>query len=209
MRMHLSSRWIFYSVVLLSLVVASATVSGQSTPPQSASQQTKPEENASPEAKEFMANVQKYLDVQKKAVSKVPALSKKEEDPAVIAKHQQQCADAIKALRPNAKRGEIFTPVSAKWIKANLKQALKGQAGAAARKTLLGEGNPKAESAKPINLAINATYPPSAPFSTVPPSVLMALPTLPKELEFRFVGRDVIVRDTLANIIVDVLHEAV
>ena len=36
-------------------------------------------------------------------------------------------------------------------------------------------------------------------------SVLMALPTLPKELEFRFVGRDLILRDTHANLIVDFL----
>ena len=59
-----------------------------------------------------------------------------------------------------------------------------------------------------MNLAVNSTYPISAPFSTVPPSVLMALPPLPKELEFRFVGRNLILRDTKANMIVDVLPEA-
>jgi hypothetical protein len=33
----------------------------------------------------------------------------------------------------------------------------------------------------------------------------MALPTLPKGVEFRFVGRNLILLDTQANLIVDVL----
>jgi hypothetical protein len=84
-----------------------------------------------------------------------------------------------------------------------------GKQGAAAKSTILDEGNPKSpESTAAVDLSINAPYPAKAPLSTVPPSVLMALPTLPKELEFRFVGRNLILRDTKANMIVDVLPNA-
>jgi hypothetical protein len=43
----------------------------------------------------------------------------------------------------------------------------------------------------------------------VPPSLLMALPTLPETLEFRFVGRSLILRDTKANLIVDLMPDVV
>jgi len=60
-----------------------------------------------------------------------------------------------------------------------------------------------------VNLAVNGVYPTTAPLSTVPPSVLMALPTLPKELEYRFVGRNLILRDTVANLIVDFIPNVI
>jgi hypothetical protein len=37
----------------------------------------------------------------------------------------------------------------------------------------------------------------------VPPNVLAALPTLPKDIDYRFVGKHLILRDTRANLIVD------
>jgi hypothetical protein len=155
-------------------------------------------------AKEFQAEINKYVAIQKKAVASVPAIGKDVTDAALIATHEKQVADAIRALRPNAKQGDLFTPNVAGMIKTTVKQKVDGNVDAKA--SVLGEGNPQSgESPAPVNLVVNATYPVSAPLSTVPPSVLMALPTLPKELEFRFVGRNLILRDTRANMIVDVL----
>jgi len=39
----------------------------------------------------------------------------------------------------------------------------------------------------------------------MPPSLLSNLPLLPPELEYRTVGRDVVLRDVGANLIVDVV----
>ena len=39
-----------------------------------------------------------------------------------------------------------------------------------------------------LQLQVNARYPESVPVSTVPPQVLQALPKLPEELEYRFIG---------------------
>lgn len=156
--------------------------------------------------KDFQARVQKYGEIQKKAASSVPSIPREVTDPSVIALHQQQLAAAIRALRPNAMVGEIFIPGVRQMIISTVKQKLEGKDNASARATVLGEGNPKSgESAAPVNLAVNASYPTAAPLSTVPPSLLIALPTLPKEVEYRFVGRTLILRDTQANLIVDMI----
>ena len=51
-------------------------------------------------------------------------------------------------------------------------------------------------------------YPDGTPLSAVPPGLLRKLPVLPPELDYRFVGRDLILRDVDANIIVDYVLEA-
>ena len=56
---------------------------------------------------------------------------------------------------------------------------------------------------------VNADYPETAALATVPPLILKRLQRLPDGLEYRFMGRDLILRDTRANLIVDVLREAV
>ncbi len=52
-------------------------------------------------------------------------------------------------------------------------------------------------------LDVNANYPDELPLSTVPASVLAILPELPRGMEYRFVGRHLILRDAQANVIVD------
>jgi hypothetical protein len=60
-----------------------------------------------------------------------------------------------------------------------------------------------------VPLVVNAVYPKEQPLSTMPASMLEALPTLPDGLEYRFVGKHLILRDTKANIIVDFIYNAV
>jgi hypothetical protein len=165
--------------------------------------------SAQNDEKEFLGRVQKYLEIQKKAMGQVPSLKTNEKDAAVIAKHEQQLGDAIRSLRPMAMPGEVFTPAVRRMLSGVVKSQVQGAAGKDAKNTIVGEGNPKsADSKTPINLKVNATYSANAPFSSVPASVLAALPTLPKEVEYRFVGHDLILRDTKANLIVDILSNA-
>jgi hypothetical protein len=190
MRNH-STLW---SVVTVALFAASMAVAAT---------------GAQNDEKAFLDRVQKYVDLQKKAEGSVPSLKKDEKDSAVIAKHEDQLADAIRKLRPNAMPGEVFTPGVRQMLAGVVKSQVQGQAGKDAKQTIVGEGNPKSDkSSAPVVLKVNATYSSTAPFSTVPPSVLMALPTLPKEIEYRFVGHTLILRDTKANIIVDILPNA-
>ena len=57
--------------------------------------------------------------------------------------------------------------------------------------------------------AINTDYPTTLPLATVPPHLLLKLPTLPEELEYRFLGRHLILRDIKANLIVDFIPDVV
>jgi hypothetical protein len=56
---------------------------------------------------------------------------------------------------------------------------------------------------------VNDEYPKSIPLATVPPKLLAALPPLPHGLEYRFVGRRLILHDTLTNLVVDILENAI
>jgi hypothetical protein len=58
-------------------------------------------------------------------------------------------------------------------------------------------------------LKVNARYPEAAPLPTVPPNLLASLPPLPKDLEYRIVGNDLILRDVHANVIIDFIPMAI
>jgi hypothetical protein len=157
-------------------------------------------------SKEFQTGIQNYVALQKKASDAVPPVPKNVTDPSITAKHEQQLAQAIRDLRPKARPGDIFTPAAQKMIAAIVKAKLDANA----RKVILGDGNPRTgEMPTPVSIAVNATYPSSASVSTMPPSLLMALPTLPPEVEFRFVGHTLILRDVKANMIVDFIPNAI
>ena len=47
------------------------------------------------------------------------------------------------------------------------------------------------------------------PVTTVPPQVLAALPKLPEDLEYRFIGDRLILHDIHAHTIVDLIDDAI
>jgi len=67
------------------------------------------------------------------------------------------------------------------------------------------------KSAEPVRLlpGVNAEYPQNVPLQSTPPSLLMNLPKLPPEVEYRVVGNALLLRDTGANLIVDFISSAV
>jgi hypothetical protein len=202
MRIHSAVKRAHAAVATIAVLLVMVIAATAQTAPQTA-------QVPKDDAKEFQSMVQKYLDIQKKALAKVPSIPKETADAALIVKHQQQLGDTIRMLRPNAMPGEIFTPWLKTAISTAVKQQVKGKAGANAKATILDEGNPKSpEGQTPIKLTINGAYPEKAPLSTVPPTVLMALPVLPEGVEYRFVGHTLILRDTKANIVVDMLPNA-
>jgi hypothetical protein len=158
--------------------------------------------------KEFQTRVDQYEAIQKKAVASVPAIPKDVTDPAAITRRERQIAEAIRLARPNAQLGDLFTPEVKEMIVKAIKLKVDGPDGSSIKVTILGEGNPKSDNAPLPVLMANAAYPETAPLSTMPPSLLLALPELPKTLEFRFVGRSLILRDAQANLIVDAIQAA-
>ena len=57
-------------------------------------------------------------------------------------------------------------------------------------------------------IAANTRYPDQQPPSTLPAALLVALPAVPPELEYRFVGRDLILLDRQTSVVIDVVRDA-
>jgi hypothetical protein len=59
-----------------------------------------------------------------------------------------------------------------------------------------------------MELQVNQSYPENVPLQSTPPSLLLNLPQLPDGLEYRLVGRELVLRDSEANIVVDYVPNA-
>lgn len=122
---------------------------------------------------------------------------------------QKTLALRIAAKREKARQGDIFLPEIQPLFRRLIAAQLEGPDTLDARKAVR-EGNPGQEEDEsvPVVVQVNAEYPPGAPRSTVPPSLLLTLPPLPPSLHYRFVGRDLILVDSVAQLIVDFLPAA-
>jgi hypothetical protein len=168
--------------------------------------------------RKFQHEVEEYVELRQKALTKVPAVTPKA-TPEELSAHQKGLTQAIVAYRRGKKRGEIFKPDVEAAIRRTLQRAFTGPDGPALMKEVK-QGNPKVEGnplpqdptkevKKPVTLAVNAVYNDAAPFSSVPPSLLLKLPLLPEQVRYRFVGRAFILRDTEANVILDYIPDVV
>jgi hypothetical protein len=168
--------------------------------------------------KKFQDQVQDYVQLRQKALTHIPAVSPKATAEELSAR-QRALTIAIVAYRKGSKQGEIFKrPVEAA-IRRILQREFSGPDGPALMKEIR-SGNPKVEgnpnprdpskeTMQPVTVAVNAVYPDAAPFSSVPPSLLLKLPPLPEVVRYRFVGRAFILRDTEANVILDYIMDVV
>jgi hypothetical protein len=60
-----------------------------------------------------------------------------------------------------------------------------------------------------LRLKVNDEYPRTIPLQSTPPTLLLNLPELPKEVDYRIVGRALILRDVDANIVIDFIPNAI
>ena len=155
--------------------------------------------------KDFKDRIDAYMklhDRQEKGDAKPKETSKPEE----IKASQDALAAKIQAARNDAKPGDIFTPEIRQLFRRLMYPEMKGPIAAETKKTTRDEeGLPS----KAQILKVNSRYPATAPLPTVPPNLLVRLPQLPEELEYRIVNRDLILRDVNANLIVDFIPSAI
>ena len=163
--------------------------------------------NVNPDAgviADFKARVEKYDELRKDLQKKAPPL-KKTDDPGEIQLAERALGQQIRAARTNAKQGDIFTPATAAMFRRLLQQTVKGEDGAE-NKAIIKDDAP---APKEVPFKVNGDYPEKAPLSTVPPDVLKTLPQLPENLQYRFVGKHVILYDVRGNLIVDYMLNAI
>ncbi len=156
-----------------------------------------------PEARilaDFGDRVRKYLQSRQKAGgSPKPA-----KEPEKLAKDRKQTAAKLRVERTDAKQGDIFTPEIAGYFRRQIRATFTGPEGPKIRASLR-----RAEPVPGIVLKVNAAYPATLPLQSTPPTLLLNLPRLPKDLEYRIVGRDLALHDTVTNLIVDFIPNAI
>ncbi len=159
-------------------------------------------------AEDFLEEVEEYVEVRRKAREELPQL-KEDAEPEDVTAYAKQLTANIAARRRGAKQGDVFTPKVAAAFRKICRDELARSPHE--RKVVLTEGNPTGDEERigAPKVAVNAQYIPASPLSTIPPTLLLALPTLPDEVEYRFIGRSLILRDTVANLIIDFVPNAV
>lgn len=145
---------------------------------------------------DFKKRVDAYVALHNAAIKDVGA-PKPTTEPAEIKQRQNALAQRIAAARADAKPGDIFSPEIRARFRELLAPHLKGEDGRDA-KAIVKDDAPVA-----VPFKVNAIYPEGKSLPTVPAQLLLNLPTLPKELEYRIIEKHLILRDTEANLIVD------
>jgi hypothetical protein len=181
------------------LVVVYCTVLGAQTASHAA-----PEVNQdSLVAASFDNQVKEYMKLRHTAKAGIPVL-KRTDSAHKINQHQRLLASSIRASRPEAKQGEIFTPEISQLFKRLISIAYQGTNAARINASLRHD-----EPVTDVRVRVNAVYPENVPLQTTPPSILLNLPHLPPELDYRIVGRELVLRDVEADIIVDYIPGAI
>jgi hypothetical protein len=122
-----------------------------------------------------------------------------------LEEQRQALRAALQQARSDAKQGDIFTPEVGNIFRKLLRSTLTGPEGAKIRASLN-----HAEPMGPQDLKVNGVYPNLAgqPMQSIPPSMLLNLPVLPKGLEYKITGHTLSLRDADANMVVDYLPNA-
>jgi hypothetical protein len=142
-----------------------------------------------------------YLALQRRLRQETPRLQVTDRS-ADISNDSDVLAAAVQRARPRARQGDFFDGASTRLITARLKEALHGVDLA---RLMVVMNDPPTLKGPPRVLR----FPGSWSMATMPPNLLAVLPSLPAELEFRFVGRALILRDRDAALILDYVTQAI
>lgn len=151
--------------------------------------------------KGFADRVHAYVELHKQLEGTLPRLPE-ETDPKKIHTHQQALARLIGKSRAAARPGDIMDRDTRALLRRLIRGVVRGPEGREMTKEILDENT------RPVVLLVNGPYPSTVPLSTVPAKLLSTLPRLPEEVEFRFVGRQLILFDLHAEIIADFMKDA-
>ncbi len=141
---------------------------------------------------DFSTRVASYMELRSTLEKGLPTLAVTAY-PAEITRAQLALARRIREARDGAKEGDIFTPT----ISAEFRKVLLPEMSADTREAIM-DDNPGEFSHQ-----IDGTYPRGKTFSTMPSNILAVLPTLPDDIQYRFLGHHLVLLDIRANVILD------
>ena len=153
--------------------------------------------------KEFSDRAREYMELHNRLAAELPPVSASA-TPEEIEGHREGLAKAIRRARTIAgeRQGHVFTRHVDPIIRGIVRRDLHSR-DLEDSLAILEEGvlNPR--------LRFNDPWPSNAARGTVPPRLLKTLPPLPVGLEYRFLGRHLVLVDSPANLIVDYLTNVV
>jgi Skp family chaperone for outer membrane proteins len=149
----------------------------------------------------FEKRVKEYVSMRESIDNKLPKLSK-EAKPEQIEAHKTALQKGVQAARASAKQGDLFVPVLAAHIRDVIKTEMPTKVKREVRETVV-ESEVKA-----VPLRVNQPYPESQEQLEMPPALLLRLPQLPKQVKFRYVGRNMLLVDRENGLIIDFMPDA-
>jgi hypothetical protein len=158
-----------------------------------------PADKAAMEA--FDQQVKGYIELRNKVKENAPKLSK-DSTPEQIHAYKTTLEQSLRNARANAKRGEIFLPATADFIRRTLKLEFQGKDRRELREQIF------ETETQGVVLRVNYPYAQTAELSEMPATLLAKLPKLPKELRYRFVGRNMLLVDRESDVIIDYMPAA-
>lgn len=147
---------------------------------------------------EFRTRLQRYVALREIAGRGAPPL-RVTTNPDEIITAERKLTERIREARGGSERGEIFVPRMA----AQVKKFLSLQVDSITLNVIMEDGPGE------FDVDVNEAYPRDLPLATFPPKLLLQLPELPPDVEYRFVGRHLILRDVRANMIIDEIPHAI
>ena len=150
---------------------------------------------------DFEKRVREYAAMRESLEDRLPKLSK-EAKPEEIERHKQALQKGVQAARASAKQGDLFVPVLAAHIREVIKSEMPAKVQKEVRETVI-ESEVKA-----VPLRVNQPYPESQEQLEMPPALLLRLPQLPKQVKFRYVGRNMLLVDRENGLIIDFMPDA-
>jgi hypothetical protein len=158
----------------------------------------------SPAVRQFTEATRAYAWLHRRAENNLAPLEVTS-NPETIHRLVQDMAAAIRAARPNARQGELFTDALAVELRLRIADAL-------AANDFTAWDVHAVEAADGIDpamvpLRVNGPFP-WIYASAMLPCVLDALPELPPELQYRIVGSTLVLIDVHADLILDLLPHA-
>jgi len=149
----------------------------------------------------FDKQIKSYVQLRNKVRENAPKLSK-DSTPEQIQAYRTSLEELLRNARAGAKRAEFFRPEIADYIRRTLKTEFQGKDRRELRDTIF------ETELQGVVLRVNYPYAQSAELSEMPAILLAKLPQLPKELRYRFVGRNMVLVDRESNLIIDYMPEA-
>jgi hypothetical protein len=163
------------------------------------------QETLSPQDKKTISDFEKkakdYSKLREKIEGRLPKMPK-DATAEQIENHKLTFQKSVQTARQNAGQGDIFIPAAAELIRKIIKNEFQGKDRVELRETVFDADT------KGVPVKINFPYPDSKEQIEMPPTLLLSLPQLPKQLRYRFVGRNFLLVDRENGLIVDYMTNA-